>query len=161
MQHKPDFRTRYLLTGVDISFAYLSNNVTKAVNFVSCIRHAITSNMNRKAGYPYWIFVGFLSSKQMHSAVPQIRSKPTSFHIITCMWVTIDGGFELDIRIYWSFVLKTYVCKCNYEWVCNQLLINPIIRTRTRLISGVNVTLIITLIYRAIANLHTLQITVP
>jgi hypothetical protein len=28
-----------------------------------------------------------------------------------------------------------------YEWVCNQLLINPIIRTRTRLISGIHATI--------------------
>jgi hypothetical protein len=33
------------------------------------------------------------------------------------------------------------VCKQNQKWVCNQLLINPIIRTRTRLISGVHVTI--------------------
>jgi hypothetical protein len=32
------------------------------------------------------------------------------------------------------------LCKCNYEWVCNQLLINPIIWTRTCLISGVHIT---------------------
>jgi hypothetical protein len=34
------------------------------------------------------------------------------------------------------------VCKRNYERMCNQLLINPIIRTRTHLISGVYVTVL-------------------
>jgi hypothetical protein len=33
------------------------------------------------------------------------------------------------------------VCKCNYGWVCNQLIINPIIWTRTHLISDVHVTI--------------------
>jgi hypothetical protein len=34
------------------------------------------------------------------------------------------------------------MCKCNYEWVCNQLRINLIIRTRTRLISAVHITIL-------------------
>jgi hypothetical protein len=34
------------------------------------------------------------------------------------------------------------VFECDYEWVCNQLIINPIIQTRTRLISDIHVTIL-------------------
>jgi hypothetical protein len=39
-----------------------------------------------------------------------------------------------------------------YERVCNQLLINPIIRTRTRLISGIHATIYRTIIFPRITG---------
>jgi hypothetical protein len=41
----------------------------------------------------------------------------------------------------WETALCCLCVSVIYEWVCNHLIISPIIRTRTRLISGIHVTI--------------------
>jgi hypothetical protein len=54
---------------------------------------------------------------------------PSAYATVSCNW------YKQETALYSLY-------KCNYEWVCNHLIINPIIRTRARLISAVRATIL-------------------
>jgi hypothetical protein len=75
---------------------------------------------------------------QDHTAV-QISTRQKTAKGSSWWKKTATGNCKLCVRQRDSDVLP--VCKRSYERLCNQLLINPIMRTRTRRIGGVYVTI--------------------